>query len=89
MHPKPVEADPAQPPLGRRRVKERREAKDLGGLAGEKLRLDDPDAGIDERRDMARIARTHDYSTSVPATSDDETELLAVKSAISGRSAEY
>jgi putative two-component system response regulator len=27
--------------------------------------------------DMARIARTHDYSTSVPATSDDETELLA------------
>ena len=27
--------------------------------------------------DMARIARTHDYSASVPATSDIETEQLA------------
>ena len=36
---------------------ERREAEDVLRLVGEQLRLDDADAGIDEWRDAARLAR--------------------------------
>ena len=57
MHPEAVEANAEEPALCRRGVKERREAKDLRRLALEQLRLDDPDAGIDEGRNLARLAR--------------------------------
>src|ERR1700679_2720649 len=57
MHPKAVETDAVKPALRRGGVKERGEAEHLRRLAREQLRLDDPNAGIDEGRDMAWLAR--------------------------------
>ena len=42
MHPKAIEADPVQPAVGRRGVKERREAKDLVGIVKPELFANEP-----------------------------------------------
>src|SRR3984885_4736266 len=57
MHPKAIEANAIKPALRRGGVKERGEAEHLRRLACEQLRLNDPEAGINERRDVARLAR--------------------------------
>src|SRR5258708_31355911 len=57
MHPKTIEANAVKPAFRGRGVKERGEAEHLRRLACEQLRLDDPDAGIDEGRDVARLTR--------------------------------
>src|SRR5579862_1305399 len=57
MQPDAIEPHAEQTPFFRGGEEEGREAKHIGADAGEELRLDDPDAGIDEGRDAAGIAR--------------------------------
>ncbi len=57
MHPKAIETDAIKPALRRGGVKEWGEAKRLRRLVREQLRLDDPNARIDEWRDMAWLPR--------------------------------
>src|ERR1700722_16529989 len=57
MHPKAIEPNAIKPALRRGGVKERGEAENIRRLAREQLRLKDPNAGIDEGRDVARLTR--------------------------------
>src|SRR6478736_9178170 len=57
MHPKAIETNAVKPALRGGGLKERGEAEHLRRLVREQLRLDDPDAGIDEWRNMARLPR--------------------------------
>src|SRR5215467_5296303 len=57
MHPKAIEPNAIKAPSRRGGVKKRSEAENFRRLVREQFRLDDPDAGIDEGRDVAGIAR--------------------------------
>src|ERR1700722_6935776 len=56
MHPKAIKTNAVKPAVRCGGVKERGEAEHLRRLAREQLRRDNPNAGIDEGRDVARLA---------------------------------
>ncbi len=57
MQPEPVEAQPEETPRSAAAEKERRQTKHVLGDAVEQFGLQDADAGVNERRDMPRLAR--------------------------------